>query len=38
MDVWDAHDKAAEILVKVLLASGRGEHVKVRVEKYSLGA
>ena len=37
MDVWDADDKAAEILVKVLLASGRGEHVKVKVDKYSRG-
>ena len=37
MDVWDADDKAAEILVKVLLASGRGEHVKVKVDKFSRG-
>lgn len=37
IDVWDADDKAAEVLVKVLLASGRGEHVKVKVDKYSRG-
>lgn len=35
IDVWDADDKAAEVLIKVLLATGRGEHVKVKVEKFS---
>lgn len=35
IDVWDADDKAAEVLVKVLLATGRGQYVKVKVEKFS---
>jgi small subunit ribosomal protein S10 len=35
VDVWDADDKAAEVLVKVLLATGRGQHVNVKVEKFS---
>jgi ribosomal protein S10 len=38
MDVWDAHDKAVEVMLKVILASGRGQHVRVKVEKYSLGS
>lgn len=35
IDVWDADDKAAEVLIKVLLATGRGQYVKVKVEKFS---
>jgi ribosomal protein S10 len=35
IDVWDADDKAAEVLVKVLLATGRGQYVKLKVEKFS---
>ncbi|CED84638.1 Mitochondrial ribosomal protein S10 [Phaffia rhodozyma] len=37
MDIWDAHDKSVEVMIKVLLASGRGEHVSIKVEKYSRG-
>lgn len=35
IDVWDADDKAVEVMIKIILASGRGEHVKVTVEKYT---
>jgi len=37
IDVYDADDKAVEVMVKILLASGRGEHVKLNVQKYSTG-
>lgn len=38
MDIYDADDKAVEVMVKILLASGRGEHVKVNVQKFSRGS
>jgi len=37
VDVYDADDKAVEVMVKILLASGRGEHVMLNVQKYSTG-